>query len=253
MKPLYARHGTGYYSPTNDTTGSAQYFGPRDYAMDGTVRGVIFSHGAGGNEAVPFGSTQSTNVSAVMREVASIYPVLSCTFTGQQHWGNDAALTALTDAVNFLKGTFGAKTGKVLLIGQSMGHLHIANWARANPSLVAGIVGILPVSDLNDLVTNNRGSTAAAINAAYGGAYSESTNGPTKNPANYAATGLVGIPWRGYYASDDTLVLPGTVTGLASSIGSTATATSLGTGGHADGPVANVDIAQLLTFLASVA
>jgi alpha-beta hydrolase superfamily lysophospholipase len=186
-----------------------------------------------------------------MREVASIYPTLSCTFAGQQSWGNDTSIATVTDAVNYLQSTFGAASGKVLLVGQSMGHAVLANWARANRALVGGLVGIVPVSDLNDMVTNNRGGTAANINAAYGGTYSDTTHGPTHNPTKYAAADLASLPWLGFYASDDTTVVPSTVTGLRSLIGTSATAVNIGTGGHTDTVVANLNVSQLLAFLAA--
>jgi hypothetical protein len=127
------------------------------------------------------------------------------------------------------------------------------NYARANPTHVAGVIGIIPGADLNDIHANNRpvgGSEnfTARINTAYGGAYIEAVHGPTHNPTNYAAT-MAGLPVQMWYASNDDIVLPETVTRLASLIGPSAEAINVGPLYHSDLVSAAVDPNYVARFL----
>ena len=73
------------------------------------------------------------------------------------------------------------------------------------------------------------------------------------NPQKIADAGLLdGIPIRHYYATDDTVVTPATVTAFVAAA-SAATAISMGTGGHSDTPLASIDMAELAEWVASYA
>lgn len=238
------------YSPVNDAAGRAYLLRPKQFRADGTVTGIVFCHGAGGSEADAW-SGASTNLKRILGSIAQTRPVLAPAYTaGGDKWGNAAAVTQVNDAVTYL-GAQGCRANKVILVTRSMGNLYAMNWARANLSKVAGIVSFEGVSDLLNI--RNQAGFTASVDAAYAGGYSNATYGATYNPTVYAAThDLDGIPTRLYYATDDTTVPPATVTTLAGLI-PTASAISMGTGGHADAPLANVDLPDLLTWIDNLA
>ena len=214
----------------------------------GGVRGVIYCHGAGG-DATSCRDYARIGELDVINAVAERFPVLSIDAGGAQAWGNSTAVARVGDAVTYLQGTLGAKSGTVLLIGASMGAVTALNYARANPTKVGCVVGIIPVIDLNDMVTNNRGSLAANINTAYG-TYSEATHGPTYNPANYAAS--LTTPTRLYYASDDATAIPGAVTAFDTAC-SSATAASVGALGHTQAAIDAAPREEIVEWLAQFA
>jgi hypothetical protein len=178
---------------------------------------------------------------------AAGYPLIA-PLMGGNTWGNDAALGFITEARAYAIAQ-GAKTGRSVVLGGSMGGGAAYAWARANPTLVACLVQLEPVSDLNDFVVNNRGGLAASVNAAYGGAYNNGTHGPTHNPESFKAS-LAGVPTQVWYATDDTIVLPATVTSVTTAIGGSADLHTL-TGGHTDTALGGVNAATVLSFIAA--
>lgn len=221
---------------------------PKAYPRDGSVRGVIYCHGALSTETQVIGTT-FPNTAAIVAAIANIYPTIACRLAGDS-WANDAAIAKVALAKTYLQGTLGAKSGKVVLVGGSMGGALAMAYARANPTLVQALLLLEPVSDLQDIVTNDRGSLASSVNAAYSGGYSNATYGATHNPTTFASS-LAGIPVQTWYATDDTTVIPATVTGVMTAIGSVDLHTL--TGGHADAALAGVPVASVLSFLAAAA
>lgn len=220
---------------------------PKRWLGDGTVRGVLFMHGATNTETQMIDNTNYPSLRAILAAVAQAgYPVLGV-YAGGDQWGNATAQARMDDAKTYLQGTVGAKTGSVVLIGGSMGGLACQNWAKAHAATTACIVGLVPVSDLNDIKTANRGGLAASVNTAYGGSYVEATYGATYNPHTYAATGLAGIPYKAWYGASDTIVLPATVTDVCTAAGASATAVSV-TGGH-DTALDNIPPADVVSFI----
>lgn len=217
--------------------------------LAGGIRGVVYCHVVN-STATACRDYNSIGELHLVNTIAEVFPVLSIDAGGLSPWGNATAMARIGDAITYLQGTRGAKSGKVLLVGSSHGGLTVLNFAKANPTLVAAVVGMLPVIDLNDVVTNNRGGLAAGVNTAYGGAYSEVTNGPTSNPANYAAS--YAIPTQLYYASDDTTAIPSTVTTFASTA-TNVTATSLGALGHTEAAIDAAPRSTILAFLSQYA
>lgn len=224
---------------------------PKGYRYDGTVRGVLFCHSRGGDATQGFLPTASTY--AVIQAVARAgFPVLTTDLGGTDTWGNDTAIARLTEAKTYLQGAaWNAKAGTVLLLGQSMGALAMLNWARQNLASVAAAVGLVPVSDLNDVYANNRGGFAAGIDTAYGGSYVDSTQKALHNPAYFATLGdLAGLNYQAHYGSSDTIVIPSTVTGLVSAIGGTASAVNVGAYDHST-TLDHINTATLTAFLAA--
>lgn len=215
----------------------------------GGRRGLLYFHGD--NETATY-SRDFSNIGELhlVNDLADQFQVLSIDAGGTSAWGNATAMARGLDGRTNIQGTWKAKSGTVVCVGVSMGAVTALNFAKANPTLVSAVVCVIPAIDLNDIVTNNRGGLAAQINAAYGGTYSEVTNGPTSNPANYAST--FATPTLLYYASDDAVLLPSTVTTFASSAKS-ASAYSLGALGHTQAAIDAVPRGQVISFLSQFA
>jgi len=215
-------------------------------------RGVISVHGAGSGAThciQPYGK-QSTQTNAVTDAGFTIFSG----DVGGDTWGNATGMARMTAAYNYLQGVAGVTPGKVALISGSMGGLISLNWAAANPTLVSAIVSCIPVINPNDIVTNNRallGSNyAPLVNAAYGGAYSESVYGAACNPRTIATTTarLQGIPMLFFYGLTDTLCVPAEIVAFAASPGMNVTLVPLATG-HEEATYSAVDFPRVAEFL----
>ncbi len=220
------------------------------WANPSLLPGVLVFHGAGGTA---FNSMDSSTAGQlqIFQRLSEVYPTVSADWGGASNWGNDTAISRVTSGQTYIQGSTAscrAKSGKVMLVGLSMGFTTACNWARANLSQVACIVGIIPANDVNDMVTNNRGGTAAGINAAYGGTYSESTDGPTHNPTNYAAS--LNVPIKLWYSDSDTVVVPSTVTNFVAHAPN-ASAVDVGSQGHSEATMLSVNMNDVLSFIAA--
>jgi pimeloyl-ACP methyl ester carboxylesterase len=166
---------------------------------------------------------------------------------GGDLWGSNTNITDIEAARTYFNTKYGALTSsKVAVIGGSMGGAAAMAWARANPTKCACLVLMLPVCDLNDMVVNNRLGLAASINAAYGGAYNNGTDGPNHSPVQFAAQ-LSGIPTQIWYATDDIVVIPSTVQTVIAAHGSAEVHTI--TGNHTDAAFANINAQAIIDFL----
>jgi hypothetical protein len=224
---------------------------PKNYRADGSLRGVIYCHGAG--DAAFSGSLNEGTVPSVRNivlTVASRLPVLSCDLGGQHTWGNDTSLARLTEAKAYLQGALGAKSGPVALLALSMGHLTAMNWAAQNLSDVACVAGIIPCCDLDDIYSNDRGGFATFIDGAYGGVYVPEAEQAVHNPATIAAAGgFAGLRHKTWYGAGDTVALASTATALSAAIGGTSSAVQAATTGHVDATVAAIPADDVLDFL----
>jgi len=236
---LRSSHGSGRYAASEVDVFVANLAG-----WAGGVRGVLYFHGAAASAT---SCRDYTNIGELhlVNAIAEAFPVLSIDAGGANAFGNSTAVARCSDGRTHLQGTRLAKAGTVLCVGSSMGALTALNYAKANPTHVAAVVGLIPAIDLNDIVTNNRGGLAANVNTAYS-TYNEATHGATSNPATYAATFTT--PTRLYYASDDTTCLPGTATAFDTACAS-ATAVSVGALGHTQAAIDAVPRDALLDFL----
>lgn len=239
---------------------------PRGYQKDGSIRGVVYCHGAGELSATPLNAGGGkTNEAALLNAIGSVYPMVSVDsgvwaqggITDSNSWGNTNAQTRVGQAITWLQaaGGGGAKTGKVILFGISMGHAVSMNYAQANSANVQAILAVLPVNDLDDIRDNNRGSYQSSISTAWGtGAWISAGNPALPAAANPAKTtnqtNLGAIPQRLYYASDDAICMPATVTTLVTNL-PIITTVNLGTGGHSDASVGHVSIPDIMAWLAA--
>lgn len=247
---------TGYSATLS--TDRALLWSPKGYRRDNTKRGVVILRGAASGATDPntgflTGASQ-TDLARIALAITSLdLPMISPQMgvsgsASQDNFTNSTALNIVTDAVTYLTGTMGAKTDKVLMVAHSMGAGQAMAYARANPSKVSAMIVLQPLSDIQDVVSNDRGGFAASINVRFSGGYSDATYGSVSNPALFGAS-LAGIPIQFWYSTDDTIVIPSTVTALMSLIGSSAVTGGTGTGGHTGG-LSAFGTADMLTFLA---
>lgn len=222
-------------------------------------RGVIFLHGQDTSLLVWGSPALAPGQASVGAVVASLGLAGVALYAEGNGWGNDATVADIETARTFL-GTLGCATDKVLLVGASMGCVDSFNYIRAHPDRVAGMVGLIPGSDVDDLRDNNRAGTCQAnINTAWGltpGSTSATVPLPARaNPTanvNAAAIAGSGAHIKLYYSSVDTVVLPATVTTLATKLGCTATVID-STNGHSDATVGEAPMNEIAQTLYAVA
>ena len=221
---------------------------PRKCAAAGTFPGIIYCHGA---SSVALDSVDSTIgylplVDKLSNQAEYLVHFADIDGTG---WGRDATMTAITAAYNWLvdstKGA--AKTGKVALIGASMGALNAVNWAYRNPTLVSCIALIIPAIDLQDIYVNDRGpGLQATISSVWGGAPPYSTRSPL-----LLASSLAGIPthvWAASGGSDPVTPSFATNTTFCTSVGGDSKVHDMGAVGHTVGAVSTDEV---LSFIAA--
>lgn len=209
--------------------------------------GVIYVHGAEGADPGGMQWMKLPGRWGTMREVSARAPMLCSELGGNATWGNDTSIARMTAAYNYMQTLPGVSSGKVSLLAQSMGATVAIAWARANIAKVDRIALMIPVINLTD-VRNNSGYQAA-IDAAYGGTYSEASFGATHNPLTIAqAGGLPGIKVQLWYGDTDTLCKPEFSLQFAAALGSNCEVRRMG-GGHAEETVYNIDSAALAAFL----
>lgn len=124
---------------------------------------------------------------------------------GGDNWGNDAALTAVTNLYNYMIANY--SISRVVFLSQSMGGqsglLSIPNVT------VKGWAGIYPVANLANMFGGNAGAYAPNIRTAYGIAgdgsnYAAKTAG--HDPVLLAASTFDGLRMRMYASAGDTTV-----------------------------------------------
>lgn len=194
----------------------------------GSKKGVLLCAGLNGtvdywaeDVAGPLGGL---GLSAALADAG--IPAASCATDAT--WGN----STMRGRLDTLKANAQASlfaSGKVHLVGQSMGCSCVLNWAKSNPTLVQSITLILPAVDVQAIEAEDRFGIGlkASIDAAYSG-------GPppdAENPADNAATlGAIG-PMRLYGTENDAVAKVGEARAFADAAG--AEWVSMGTQGGA--------------------
>ncbi|HHA2804366.1 TPA: hypothetical protein ACOFB9_000721 [Stenotrophomonas maltophilia] len=168
---------------------------------------------------------------------------ISADMGGSSTWGNSILLSRMDEAFAYTQTFSQVKKGKVILVGQSMGGLAMLNWARANKSKVAAVVGVIPVTNMNSAIANGLSTQVAA---AYGGSYTDAAYGAQYNPRVYAAT-LAGIPGQLWVGATDL---------IANTTDAGAVATAAGTiqmitipGAHAETTLSGIDLDVMAAFV----
>lgn len=212
----------------------------------GTMPGIVYVHAALGDSYEVLRPELSPTIRALLGEG---YPLVSAFLGGTSTWANDTVIRRISDAVDYLHNVMGAKPGPVILIGTSAGGSASMVWASQNPTSTACVVGFMPVSDIDDIVKNNRSGLAASANAAYTGGWSQATYGAVHNPISVAAKGwLNNIKMLLHYGQNDTAVVPATVQALAGYAGPNTQIVPF-PGDHLWTTYQNVDPASILAFV----
>jgi pimeloyl-ACP methyl ester carboxylesterase len=206
----------------------------------------IFVHGAEGGPGALDWMTASPYRWPPIRTCIDICGCigLSADLGGNATWGNATAQSRLDAAFTYLQTIAGVKLGKVVLFAQSMGAINALVWAKNNKAKVAAIVGTIPVTNLT--FAWQHGAYTAAINAAYGGAYSEATYGAARNPTTFAAS-LAGIPGQLWVGNTDPLARPVDAVAISSAAPSITTISI--PGGHDEATIGAIDLAVVASFI----
>lgn len=157
--------------------------------------GVLWFHGSGET-----GRTQYSEdpIKAILDELSESSVVIVADF-GLQTWANNTVVARAVEAMNYGEANLGV-TGKWTLVGASMGNSSSFATAKANPTRVKGITGVIPLMDIVDIMAKG---AVAEVNAAYGGTYSDTTDGPNHNPIKMATTIDPTLPIHLWAAPDD--------------------------------------------------
>lgn len=136
---------------------------------------------------------------------------------------------------------------KLVIVGLSMGNYNAWAYRRDNPTRVAGILGLMPGSDL--VVTRTPPERLAGVNAAVDAAWGVTYPAALPPAADFLtlAPTLRGIPYRAYYSTADVVVLPAEVQAFAAAMQGEAIAA--GAGAHGDAIMASVPIQASYDFL----
>lgn len=182
---------------------------------DPTLPVLMYAPGASSSAN---GAANSTPITPVLKEIVRQMKRPMIVTQALNTWGNAVGLAATEDAMTVAGTDLGHDTSRLLIFGASMGGLTMTTYARAHPNVVKAMATCGPVSDLTDMVDNDRGYTAG-INASYPGGWSEETYGALYNPVTIAANGgFDGIPYRVWYTQDDTVCAEATIDSMVASI-----------------------------------
>lgn len=244
---------TGYIQRfgSNDVTSGEYYTAltPTGWQGDGTVPGVVVVHGYGDSSAIGWSDSDHAGSVRIGRSLARAgYPVVAADLGGQATWGNTPIVSRIDDAITYLQTKMGAKTGKVVLVGVSMGGLNSLVYTYTKPANVACVVLIAAVSDVTWTVNNTTLNTS--INATYAGGWSEATYGASHNPMTIAANGgYAGMPILYWQGVDDQTAPLSNAQSFASKV-STCTLNKI-PGGHSENTWGEVDWGISAAFIAA--
>lgn len=216
----------GVYAPSQPTEYHA-IFGTVKSWSGAQPNGIVYCHGSGDTASTAY---EDVTQFGLCHKLGRFSTVIMADL-GLQTWGNDTAIARIGDAVAHLR-TLGV-TGPVGLVAGSMGNANAMAYALAHPDEVGFIAGIIPLTDILDVM--GRGASAE-VNAAYGGAYSNVTHGPTHNPILLADDLPVDLPIRLWSSPTDLLTPYATAQAFEAARPQTEL-TDLGNTGHSDASV----------------
>lgn len=197
---------------------------------------VVLCHGAQGST---LNATQPAALPGQFTLAEALWATgvsgINADWGGASTWGNDTTVTRV-EAGRVLMGSYGCDNSKVVLVGISMGFLTAMSYARAHPTRVAGLVGVVPVTNPVDIYSNNRNGFRTEIGTAWGVTYP--TPLPTRaNPSDAANLAITaGLPCRLYYSTADTICLPSLLDSFASALPATKVVIDT-SAGHTDGVI----------------
>lgn len=212
----------------------------------GQFYACIYVHGAEAGPGCYDWMTASQYRWPVFRNVADTCGLVgvSADIGGNATWGNATVQSRLDAAFNYSQTLPGVKLGKVVLVAQSMGGVSSLVWAKNNASKVACVVGVIPITNLTHMWSSS--PYTDAINAAYGGAYSEATYGANFNPVTFAAS-LAGVKGQLWVGATDNWARP--IDALAVSAAAPTIQTIQVTGDHAESTIGNINLTTMAAFI----
>jgi hypothetical protein len=223
-------------------------------------RAIIYAHGATAGATQVTDVTNQPTITRLMGLLAQQgYVVFSSDFGGSTSFGDDACATAFTNGWNFLKSSGLCAQDSVIVIGASMGFMSASRFAADNPTLVAGMVGLIPAMDIEDIRNRNVLGLRDPVNTAWGltaGSSMLGTAGPPVPPRGVLLgrlSAVSAINTRLYYSLGDTAVPPAGVTTYASGRPNVSTVVTSQTADHGEGALTPVQFTDLLSFVQSVA
>lgn len=210
-----------------------------------TGNAVIFLHGYEINGYANW-QTSPANVEIMQALCDQGCLVISIDAGGQSTWANDSAMNAISSAVDYVESEYGFS--RVSLLGQSMGGLNSLIWATQNSSRVNSVSTMISVVDLWSVHQIDAGF-GSAIDAAYGGSYTEAAYGDTKNPMTMASNGLFNqsFPIQMWYGDSDELCLPSIAENFESILANVSAIKV--TGGHSLSTIGEIDQKALADFI----
>lgn len=227
-------HGTGRFTATF----ADAYIGP-DNARGAPP--VVYCHGAGGDAREGFGRNAPAIRPLLEAIAAEGFPIVCPTAT--ELWGNSTNDTRIDNALTWVRANRGAGSHAPFIVGASMGTVSGLDWAADHAC--SGLVGLVPIVDLQAMVTNNTLGLRTSINTAYGRASGDTTTLPAgSNPATMT-TALAQIPQQLWYATDDTA--SANITTYATAVG--CDLRSVGALGHTDAAMAAASATDILRFI----
>lgn len=199
-------YGKGRYRGDGDTGEGDFLLGTYDSWSGARTDAVVWCHGDRGTEAA-----SSLQMYAFWKGLALHYTLSSALLGGGVTFGNNNAVNATDDLVDYLAGgsIFPAQTEPVIFVCASMGFCTATNYALRFPARVKAIAGIIPATDIDYLHTNGAAPLPADIDFAYPpSGWSQATFGADRNPVTFAPDLPADLPIKLWYAPDDSRIPP---------------------------------------------
>lgn len=209
---------------------------------------VVLCHGYLGTSRVFADDPPSPNAAALTHALAAAGGFTMAAVDFGNSFGNATASGRVDSVRSWAATNLGTDATSVLLLGISMGNWTAWAYQRDYAGKVAGIVGIMPGSDLDDLRDNNRSGAAADVSAAWGVAAPPTPLPAGANPVGNG--GLSAVPYLALYSTADAVVPSSTVTALASQVSGTATVIST-SAAHGDGLLSSVPVGTVADWLSA--
>lgn len=164
---------------------------------------------------------------------------------GTKTWAGPTITNGTTGVVEgdraWAVSAMGAKNGKLVLVGGSMGGLNAIAFALNNPTKVAAVHASIPAFDIEYARANNVGGSKTDIEAVYGVGTVPLANQIYTRGADFAATG---VPLRIVYSTTD--IYTPVASTLAFIAASGCQSRSLGAVGH---NYLTADVDEIVNFL----
>lgn len=171
---------------------------------------IVYHHGAQQDPR-----EMITTMRTVLRPLVMAGYPMACV-TSQLSWGN-SSYRDRSQAIRDWLGTEYGATGPCVGIGSSMGAYNQLVDAAFNPSEFAGVVGIIPAVDGENIRTNNTGGFRASIDTAWGVTYPAALPAGA-NPAGNTGV-YTGLPIQLWVASNDTTALTALASTFSTAVG----------------------------------